>query len=370
MSQATAKRFLFYLGHPAHWHNVSKVCEQLAAKGHEILLVAREKDVLFQLLEGLPYQIIYIPNTKKDGKLSLIKTVASREWKMWKIVRKFKPDLMAGTDIVITHIGKLLGIPAIVLNEDDSVEVPMLAKMGFKYASAVFSPDSCNIAPYDHKKVSYPGYHELAYLRPEHFVPDPTKVKALSPDGQPFFILRFAALTAHHDDGRKGIPTELANEIIHKLLPFGRVFITAERKLESNLEKHRIQIQPKDIHHALFFSRMYIGDSQTMAAEAAVLGTPAIRFNDFVGKLGYLEELEHKFNLTYGIRTDQPKALVDKIDELLQLTNLEEVWKQRRSKMLEETVDLAALWAWFFEHYPNSLNRVRSDATLIPEGKF
>lgn len=29
-----------------------------------------------------------------------------------------------------------------------------------------------------------------------------------------------------------------------------------------------------------------------MAAEATILGTPSIRFNDFVGKLGYLEELE------------------------------------------------------------------------------
>ncbi len=35
-----------------------------------------------------------------------------------------------------------------------------------------------------------------------------------------------------------------------------------------------------------------------MIAEAAVLGTPSIRFNDFVGKLGYLEDLEHKYGLT------------------------------------------------------------------------
>jgi predicted glycosyltransferase len=49
---------------------------------------------------------------------------------------------------------------------------------------------------------------------------------------------------------------------------------------------------------------MYIGDSQTMTAEAAVLGTPAIRFNDFVGELSYLEELEYTFDLTYGIKTN------------------------------------------------------------------
>ncbi len=57
---------------------------------------------------------------------------------------------------------------------------------------------------------------------------------------------------------------------------------------------------PSDIYHALYYADLYIGDSQTIAAEKAVLGTPALRFNDFVGKIGYLEELEHKYGLTFG----------------------------------------------------------------------
>ena len=40
------------------------------------------------------------------------------------------------------------------------------------------------------------------------------------------------------------------------------------------------------------FASLYIGDSQTMAAEAGVLGVPFVRFNDFVGRIGYLRELE------------------------------------------------------------------------------
>ena len=64
----TADTFLFYLGHPAHYHNVSVVIQQLSAKGYNIVLVARAKDVLFELLEGLPYKIIYLkPNFAKKG---------------------------------------------------------------------------------------------------------------------------------------------------------------------------------------------------------------------------------------------------------------------------------------------------------------
>ena len=48
-----------------------------------------------------------------------------------------------------------------------------------------------------------------------------------------------------------------------------------------------------------------------MAAECAVLGTPSIRFNDFVGKLGYLEELELEYGLTFGIKTSDPEKLLD-----------------------------------------------------------
>ena len=73
------------------------------------------------------------------------------------------------------------------------------------------------------------------------------------------------------------------------------------------------------MHHALYYADIYIGDSQTMTAEAAVLGTPALRFNDFVGKLSYLEELEHKYELTYGIKTSEPEKLYEKIREILKM---------------------------------------------------
>jgi predicted glycosyltransferase len=334
------------------------------------MLVAREKDVLFELLDGVPYPVKYIPNTKKNSKLSLIRTVAAREFTMWNIARKFKPDVMVGTDIVIAHVGKAKGIPAIVLNEDDAKEVPLLANYGFKYASAVLSPSSCNIEPYDHKKVAYPGYHELAYLHPNYFTPDREKVKQLSPDGKPYFILRFAELTAHHDDGKKGITNDLAQQIIDALAAFGRIYITSERKLEPEFEKYRIQIKPKDIHHALYFAGMYIGDSQTMAAEAAVLGTPSVRFNDFVGKLGYLEELEHTYQLTYGIPTDRPVLLIEKIKALLALPDLGEVWKQRRTHLLEQTIDVAAFMAWFFENYPESHRKVQDDPSFIAKNQY
>ena len=344
----TADTFLFYLGHPAHYHNVSVVIQQLSAKGYNIVLVARAKDVLLELLEGLPYKMIYLKPKKGKGKISLISTVVKREFALLRIALKYKPKMLIGTDIVITHVGRLLGIPSVILNEDDAKEVPFLTKFGFRYADAVISPNCCDISPYENKKIGYNGYHELAYLHPNYFTPDKTKIKELFKNGEKYFILRFADLTAHHDKGKKGINLSVAKKLVEKLSPFGRVFITSERKLEPELEQYRIKINPKNIHHALSFAQIYIGDSQTMAAEAAVLGTPSIRFNDFVGKLGYLEELEHKYQLTVGISTENPHALFDKIDELLEHENIKKIVEKRKEEMLKNCVDVAQLWTNYF----------------------
>lgn len=347
MKQA-ADTFLFYLGHPAHYHNVSVVIQQLAAKGYNIVLVARAKDVLFELLEGLPHKIIYLKPKKGKGKLSLISTIVKREFVLYRIALKYKPKMLIGTDIVITHVGKLLGIPSVILNEDDAIEVPFLAKFGFKYATAVFSPYCCDISPYENKKIGYNGYHELAYLHPNYFTPDKTNIQTLFKNKATYFILRFAELTAHHDKGKKGINLEVAKQLIEKLTPFGQVFITSERKLEPELEPYRIKINPKNIHHALAFAEMYIGDSQTMAAEAAVLGIPSIRFNDFVGKLGYLEELEHKYGLTFGIPTDNPQALFNKVNDLLKDESIKTTFKKRKEEMLRNCVDVVEFWTTYF----------------------
>lgn len=345
--ERTADTFLFYLGHPAHYHNVSVVIQQLSEKGFRVILVARGKDVLFDLLKGLPYEIVYLKPRKGKSKLSLIKTVISREFILFRLALRYKPKMLIGTDIVITHVGKLLNIPSVILNEDDAKEVPFLANYGFKYATAVFSPNSCDISPFKNK-IGYDGYHELAYLHPNYFKPDKSKILELLKHGDNYFILRFAELTAHHDDGKNGIDLSIAKKLIVQLSPFGRVYITSERKLETELEPYRIFIDPKEMHHALYFAQIYIGDSQTMAAEAAVLGTPSIRFNDFVGKLGYLEELEHKYKLTFGVTTCNSELLFYQVQTLLTNTNLKNEFSERKEQMLRECVDVTQLWTNYF----------------------
>ena len=142
------------------------------------------------------------------------------------------------------------------------------------------------------------------------------------------------------------------------------------------MEKYRIKINPLDMHHVMAFASLYIGDSQTMVAEAGVLGVPFVRFNDFVGRIGYLRELEDVYELGYGIHASQLKSeeLIRRADGSVQLSGVEELYKRveelvampseerratfqsRRQKMLSEKIDCAKFLTYFIENYPQSVD--------------
>ena len=103
-----------------------------------------------------------------------------------------------------------------------------------------------------------------------------------------------------------------------------------------------------------------------MSVEAAMLGTPSIRFSDFAGKISVLEELEYKYGLTYGIRPSNPEKLIRTIKKLISTPNLKDVWQHLRWKMLSEKIDVTAFMVWLIENYPKSVRLIKNN----PEYQF
>jgi len=91
-----------------------------------------------------------------------------------------------------------------------------------------------------------------------------------------------------------------------------------------------------------------------MSVESALLGVPSIRYSSFAGKLSVLEELEHKYELTFGFQPSESEAMFEKIDELLSMPNLKEEWQLRRQRMLQDKIDVTSFFVWFIENYPES----------------
>lgn len=349
------KNIMFYMGHPAHFHLFRHAIHRLYANGHRIQILIKTKDILETLVrdEGFEYKNI-LPEGRKDNKPSILLGMLKRDVQLYKECRRERPDLLVGTSVENSHISKLLSIPCINVNEDDAAAVPLYAKLSYPWATTILTPVSCDCGRWDHKAIKYQGYHELGYLHPNHFTPSREVVRQYFNPDERYFILRFAKLAAHHDAGVRGIESRVAHEILKILQPLGKVYITSERELEPELEQFRLNIKLLDIHHVLAFASFYIGDSQTMAAESAVLGTPFLRFNDFVGRLGYLAQLEDKYQLGYGIKPEESHRLLELTEKMANTPNLHEIYQERRRRMLEEKIDVAAFLTWFIEGYPES----------------
>lgn len=361
-------RYLFYLAHPAHFHLFRHTMHALKEHGHEVLVTIKTKDVLRKLLEESNIPFVNIAEKeRKDTKAGIALSFLQRIKEHWRITRKFKPDLFISTSAEFAPFGKLLGIKFISVFEDDLYIFPLYSRLFVPFLNHQICPVSCSADQWDHHKktIKYNANQELAYLHPTYFSPDRNKVKGIFEDGRMNFFIRFAKLTAWHDENATGITDKLALEIVRTLEPYGKIHLSSERTLPPELEKYRVKVKASDILDVLYYADLYIGDSQTMTAEAAVLGTPSIRFNDFVGKLGYLEELEQKYQLTFGIPTNQPDKLIEKILHLVNTPDLKNVWKIRRERMLAETINPTAFFTWFFENYPDSASKIETNPDII-----
>ena len=288
---------LIQLSHPAHFHLYKIVAKNLIEDGNKVLFVIKSKDILETLLQnaGLPYVNIN-QHAHRGSKLGILWDMFVREWRIIKLCRKHKIDLITGSTPETAHVSWLLRLHGVNTGEDDAAVISMFIKISKPFIDGYVAPYPCEMGLVESKTSHYPGYHELAYLHPNHFTPSREVVEGYGIDVvKPYFVLRFASLNAHHDNGIKGINTEVAQRLIDILSPHGQIYITSERPLEPQFEQYRIHINPLDMHHVMAFASLYIGDSQTMAAEAGVLGVPFVRFNDFVGRIGYLRELEDKY---------------------------------------------------------------------------
>lgn len=341
-------RVLFQLGHPAHYHLFKNTIADLQRDGHQTFILIRKKDILEDLLNaaGIPYVNI-LPSGKKSAFTLLL-----RLWRVFWFALTHRVDVLVGSTPEVAQVAWLLRRRSVVMAEDDASIVPQFIQAVRPFADNYLSPVSCNNGPLENKTTHYEGFHKLAYLHPNRFSPDPSIVDKYFPHDEPYFLLRFAQLNAYHDlsANAHGITDKIALRLIEILSPHGKVFITSERELSPELERYRLSINPLDIHHIMAFATLYIGDSQSMAVEAAMLGTPSIRFNDFAGKIGVLEELEKKYQLTIGIPSDEPLRLYKTVEELVSNNNLCGIYHDRRAKMLEEKIDVTTFFTQFIEN--------------------
>ena len=341
---------LIDIGHPGHVHLLHGVAEELKQRGHSLFFSVRDIPVAKRLMEHYGMTPWIDLGEKKDSITGKAKTVLSQDMQLLRFVRRNHIDLGFSSGLVLSHVSKFTPMKAFMFDDDDDAAEPLIVKYGHPLTDVVFTPDC--IHRKTKKAVYYAGTHELAYLHPNRFAPDPSVLQhAGISRGERFFIMRFVALKGHHDVGQQGLTLEQKKALLDLLKPHGRVIITSERAIEPEFEPYRLPVPPEEIHSLMAYSSMFLGDSQTMTSEAAVLGVPALKCNTFAGRLSVPNMLEQRFNLCYAYLPTQFGEMYQHVEQLLAQApeELKKEWQVKRERMLDEMIEPTEFFVNYIE---------------------
>lgn len=340
-------RLLIDVLHPAHVHFFRNFMADMQNRGHELRVISRQKDVATQLLDAYAFKHTII-SSQRSGRLRLGIELVRRVAATSKIIRDFRPDAILGLmGPSIALAGRMHGIRTLVFYDNETTH--RLNQLTARLADAWISPRGFQ-HDYGTKHLRYDGYHELAYVHPARFTPDPERLRVHGLDpAKPFSVLRFVAWESIHDGGESGFTVAGKRRAIEILSQLGPVYISSERPLPPELERYRLKLPVEDVLHALAFATLLVGESSTMASEAACLGTHAV----FVSKSGrgVNDEQERRYGLVRNFTGGREAEALGWLEHLARRDPAEikgEALAQREA-MLADVVDVTGFLVDFVE---------------------
>ena len=327
-------KIIVTIQHPAHVHLFRHTIDTFENRGDEVHVFVREKDIAIELLE-----IYDIDHTILAGKSNSLGGLAMRqaqyELNLLRHARRIRPDVMiAMGEPSVAHVSSVLSCPGIIFT--DTEYATLQNALAFPFADRVCTPTSYQDDIGD-KQVYYPGYHELAYLHPDRFTPDPSVLhKQGLTEEDSFAVIRLNAWNAAHFRGDAGF-SDIQTVIDHIEANGTEVLITSEPDLPENLSEYSADVPLDRIHDLLYYADLFIGESSTMASESAVLGTPAVFVSS--SRRGYTDELGDRYGLVYTLSgTNRQEVALEKAVNILEEYDAKK-WESRHEQLLADKID-------------------------------
>jgi len=328
-------RVVVTIQHAGHVHFFKHAIAALEDDGHEVFVFARENAMSTELLDrcGIEYELLA---GESDSIVSLARSQCVYEARLLGRARDIQPDVMTAVGgVAVSHVASLVGARSVVFYDTEHASI--IRNLSFPFADVVCTPE-CFEGDLGDDHDRYPGYHELAYLHPHRFTPDPDVREAVgvAPDDR-LVILRLGDWGASHDVGEGGFDDH--RSVVERLESAGAtVRITAEGDLDEDLADYEISIAPERLHDLLAAADLYVGEGATTAAECAVLGTPAIYVNSL--PLGYLTELEEEYGLVHAFTGDDRHVRAVNRAVAVLTDDDGESWQRRRERLLADKCDV------------------------------
>lgn len=336
---------LIDISHPAHVHFYRHLRSRFLSAGAEVLVIARTKDVTVDLLRSFEIPHLVSGRSGHRGWGGQLAEMITRDAFLIRHGRSFRPDVVLTRNPTGTHAARAIGAIG-VFDTDDGRSVGIHYRAAAPFAHVITAPD-CLPESFGRKERRYPSYKSLAYLHPDVFRPnsDIRSELGLSQDER-YSVVRLVAHDASHDRHARGIDSEARARVIELLEAWGPVFVSGEAELPKPLLDRRLRVDPVRIHDVLAEAAIVVGDSQTIATEAALLATPSIRINTWANASPHITELEQRYGLVFSYLPEQIDEAMVRIDQLLADGGTANEWVANRNRMLEDKVDLTS---WYFD---------------------
>lgn len=339
-------KVLFDIGHPGHVHYFRIIIKELEKLGHEVVVTARERDIIFSLLDY--YQISYVNRgSGSDTRSGKLWYMLKADLKLIRLCFGKRPDVFISfSSPYAAQSAYLLRRPHIAINDTEHTD-KIHSIFTYRFSEKIITPESYQ-NELGKKHFKFNNIMEGVYLNEKVFTPDINIYKDLNiPQGTPFVLMRFVSWNAHHDFGQSGIDLNTKRTLIKVLNEKYKVFISSEDELPEEFKEYQIRIKPEKMHSVLNFASLFIGESGTMASECAYLGTPAIYVNS-LPLMCYLK-LEQDFGILKHFKSS--KNVIEYVKKIIHVENLKEETKIKAIEMKKDFINPVEYFTAFIKNY-------------------
>lgn len=349
-------KILIDIGHPAHVHYFKNTIRHLKNNNHEVLIIARDREVIKVLLKKM--NLPFISRGKgKNSRLGKFLYMLQANFLMLRVALKFKPDLfLSFSSPYAAQVSSLLGKYSIALNDTEHTDT-IHSKFTYPFSSTILTPSSYQ-NDLGEKQIRFNSIIESLYLHKQFFKPN-NKIKndLQLKENEEYAILRFVSWNAHHDYGESGLDLKTRRELIDILKTKYKVFISSEGGLLPEFKEYQINISPEKMHDVLAYTSIFIGESATMASESALLGTQAVYINS-LPLMCYLK-LEQEAGILKHFESSV--GVTEYVSNLIQDSSLKSSAIEKSEIMQNSFINPTNFLIWFIENYPESANIMKEN---------
>jgi hypothetical protein len=322
--------------HPAWAHQFRGIISELERRGHNVLVLAIDKDNSYALLDAFNVAYERIAPTTGANIFQKGWLFFLTAWRMFWACRRFRPEVFFGRASPMMAVNSFLFRKPHILYEDSEFSRFSLAVCRL-FSTTILTPRRFrrDLGP---KQRSVDTFKELFYLHPSVFTPDPSVVERLGLAQGGYVFVRFIAWNASHEFGMRELSAAGQLRLVRALESMMPVVVSYEGAAPAGLRPYIRQFPLADVHHLLAHAALYVGEGITMASEAAVLGTHAVCINP--QSAGTLEDQEGFGLLTLCPGQDRYERGLELARELLADPQLTAKGAAKRQAMLARCVEI------------------------------